>query len=632
MNFLKRIANTIIANFKIISLWDVSENFSRKQYFKILVAMLLSVVTAMAKVLAPAALAKAVEMIALSEEEYDVSFLTFQPSGLLYLSVALTTWIKSETYLKRLLTREFEILHIEKNSDKLIAASHHIAFETHQQNKPLITRTLLEILNNQNKLTSEVLNNIAPSFIDILIGLILIWRRYGNVLGSEFLIYLILDICLLTYFVDFVTNHSAKMAKTDKRLQEFVNREFEIINNEETVRTFHHEELEARLSKNLLTKYLSIYGRFLLAEDIAAVLKIIPIIIANIIPITLLLKENLSLHDLDDFVFLLSYINLFGGSIASFNQAMRNCFRAIQSIEAQNAFQQQCLISSSSLSTYRLRSDFSAPLIEFKNVIFCYPQSTTPVLQGISFSIVPGKHVGIIGKSNAGKSTIVKLLFGLYRHQQGDILLNGHRIESIPKYVLARIFCCIPQNTELFRDRSLKYNVTYGAENEDLLYHCATQKTPAMVERNYHTLDVEDNFAGTTRLDQDYQAAMIKVNLENLLQHSDDKAKATSLSGGQRQRVGLARALVRHSEVFVFDESSSALDSFTESEVLANIKEITKGKTSIMITHRVATLRNADDVLVIENGKVVEQGNPESLLQRPGVFSRYWQAQVGLRM
>jgi ATP-binding cassette subfamily B protein len=122
---------------------------------------------------------------------------------------------------------------------------------------------------------------------------------------------------------------------------------------------------------------------------------------------------------------------------------------------------------------------------------------------------------------------------------------------------------------------------------------------------------------------------MIKVNLGNLLPHADDKTKTTSLSGGQRQRIGLARALVRNSSVFVFDESSSALDSFTESEVLANIKETTKGKTSIMITHRVVTLRNADEVLIIENGKIVEQGNPVNLLKQSGVFSRYWQAQMG---
>lgn len=637
MNVLKQIKEHIVTNLKIISLWNVREHFTFRHYLKIVFLLFLNLVTAIAKILTPATTAKAMEMIALSQEEYPIGPFNLKPSDLLYLSIVLMVWIKSEMYIKRFIVREFEQLQVDKNVMKFIAASHNISYEKHLEVRPLITKTTLEIINYQSKLVSEVMVNISQSLLDIIIGNILIWQRYGRFLGGEFLIYCAIDIFLLSYFVDWVTNHSQVFNRLDKALHKFINHEFEILSYEETVRIFNHQELETRLSKKLLNNYLQKNSRFLLVEDIASVVKIIPLIIANIIPVSYMFKENLSLHDLDDFIFLVSYINLFGGSIAVLNQSIKTCKRAVESLDRQKEFHQQNTCSElneikSNLPL--LLSMNGSPLIEFKEVVFTYPNFRTPVLNKMTFTLKPGETVGIIGRSNAGKSTITKLLFGLYKPQSGSIKLNGHDINEIPKSVLAKIFCCVPQNAELFRNKSIKYNVLYGMDDDDLIYNIVEKKSPPPEKQpNYRTIDIELNERGPSieeesEANQQFSQAMIKVNLSSLVNAAaDNKSSTTALSGGQRQRVGIARTLVRNSAVFIFDESSSALDSFTESTVLANIKCITKNKTTLMITHRLSTVRDVDQVLVIENGQVVEQGNPNELLDRRGVFYQYLQMQ-----
>lgn len=640
MEFIKKLLEYLLLNLKVLILWDVNKNFSANHYIRIVLIFFLSILTAFAKVLAPASLAKAIEMIALSQEDFKIGSVSLRPMQLLYGSVALTTWIKSEIYIKKLLVREFERLQIKNSSLKMIMATHQISFEQHQKNKPFFTQTLLEIINHQSKIAGEVLTTVLQSLLDLILGMVLIWRRYGRMLGGEFVAYLALDIFLISFFVDYLTKHSEKMIKSDKRLHRYMNHEYEIINFEETVRTFYHQGLETKLSENFLIKYLHSFRRQQLAEDIAAGLKVIPLIVANIIPITFLLKDKLTLDDLDDFIFLLSYINLFGGSITSLSQSMKNCLRGLQSIMRQRNFEvsqvEHDWRQGFNLTVIGPSLEFGSPLIEFKNVTFCYPQSSCPTLNNVTFTIKPGKKIGIIGKSNAGKSTIVKLLFGLYQHQQGDILLNGHDIKTISNSVLAKIFCCIPQTADLFSRKSLKYNVIYGSGDDNLIYNYVTNKKNKTENvPNYRTInsepdDYHDN--ASSNLNQKFVDAMLKVNLDKLITpDADDDKKIIGLSGGQRQRISLARSLLRESSVCIFDEPSSSLDSFTEYEVLTRIKKITHDKTSIMITHRLATIMDVDDVLVIENGKIVEQGNPKELLQHEGNFAEYCHVQMGRR-
>lgn len=636
---MKLFFENILLLFRVLTLWPIYQDFKLIHYIKITLILFLNVITSGAKILAPAALAKAVEMIAQHRNRYSIAGWSVDAGQLLYFSVLLAGWIKSDIYIKRLLARDFEKLQVNTAALRLIETAHAMPFEIHQQKKVDITKGMMDIINLQAKLTSEVSITIYQAIIDIMTGLIIIFQKFGRLIGLEFLGYLILDVFLLNLVVDYLTKREVRFQKYDRSLHGFINHEYEVLNYEETVRTFHHEQLEVRLSAKLLDKYLHHNSRQQMAEDLSAVIKIIPIIIASSIPIGFLIKESLSLSDLDDFIFLSSYISLFGASVGVFNQSIKNAFRSIRSI-----LQLSQLHTDGFSDSLRLRTENSAllrpifthdpPLIEFRDVVFSYANTIEPVLRGVSFTLLPGRRIGLIGRSNAGKSTIIKLLFGLYQKQSGEIKLNGHPIESISKETLAKIFCCIPQTAELFRERSLKYNVVYGSEKEDLIYNYATAPTgdtnrsyqgsgtdPRV--NDYERLDDEQE-----RLDRDVYNAMDKVKLAPLLVEADAQTKVQGLSGGQRQRVSLARALMRNSSVFIFDESSSNLDAFSECQVLQNIKEVTVNKTTIMITHRLATIADVDDVLVLENGKLVEQGPPKHLLELKGSFYDYWRMQV----
>jgi ABC-type multidrug transport system fused ATPase/permease subunit len=355
-------------------------------------------------------------------------------------------------------------------------------------------------------------------------------------------------------------------------------------------------------------------------------------------------KEKLALTDLDDVIFLIGYINTFGGNILNLNQSLKACFRALQSIDRMKNLQDMATHQAVALTgeqeklSQSLIYGFPAPEIEFKNVVFSYPNSIRPTLNGLSFKINPGTKVGIIGRSNAGKSTIVKLLYGTYRPQSGTITLNGHNINDIPPSVLSRIFCYVPQSSDLFRDQSLKYNVLYGSSREALLKSYLRgrhHKQQASLSQDYQAINVE-SMVDEAAKDYNYQeankifsAALQEAKLSSLdNRRADDKGGAMMLSGGQRQRLSLARALVRNSNIFILDEVTSGLDTFTENEVVRNIEKMTKHKTSLMISHRLSTVKNADEIIVIEEGRNVEQGSPNQLLEDQGIYYTYWQNQM----
>lgn len=241
----------------------------------------------------------------------------------------------------------------------------------------------------------------------------------------------------------------------------------------------------------------------------------------------------------------------------------------------------------------------SKATIEFNKVYFSYSHNL-PVFKNLNLIIESGQKVGLVGLSGGGKSTLVKILLRLYDLQNGSILIDGQDIKYITKISLLNQIATIPQEPELFH-RTVLENIQFAkpdADKEEVL-------TAAKIA-NCHSFIIE--------LPQGYNTLVGE--------------RGVKLSGGQRQRIAIARAVLKNSPILILDEATSALDSLTEQYIQEGLHEAMKGKTVIVIAHRLSTLKNMDRVLVFENGVIVEDGSPSHLLNNvDGKFSRLWKMQ-----
>lgn len=233
--------------------------------------------------------------------------------------------------------------------------------------------------------------------------------------------------------------------------------------------------------------------------------------------------------------------------------------------------------------------------IEFKNVGFAYDNKK--VFRNLSLKIKGGEKVGIVGASGSGKSTLINLLQRAYDIQSGEIKIDGQNVAKVTQKSLHDAIAIIPQDTSLFH-RTIKQNIAYGKPN-------ATQKEITSVAKKAYA----DSFIN--ELSKGYQT---KVG-----------EKGVKLSGGERQRVAIARAILKNSPILILDEATSALDSEAEKYIQKAMKNLMKNKTVIAIAHRLSTLKEMDRIIVLDKGKIIEQGKIEDLLKSGGKFQHLWE-------
>ncbi len=241
----------------------------------------------------------------------------------------------------------------------------------------------------------------------------------------------------------------------------------------------------------------------------------------------------------------------------------------------------------------------SGGTIALKDVSFGY-EAERPILRGVDIEVPAGKTIAIVGSSGSGKSTIGRLLFRFYDVNGGALTIDGQDVRDVTQESLHQQIGVVPQDTVLFND-TIYYNIAYGRPDASEAEIIAAAKAAKI-----HDFVMS--------LPKGYDTAVGERGLK--------------LSGGEKQRVGIARTLLKNPPILLLDEATSALDTDTEREIQAELKAMGQGRTVITIAHRLSTIADADEIIVLENGKIVERGRHESLLTKNGRYAQLWQRQA----
>ncbi|MCC7091310.1 MAG: ABC transporter ATP-binding protein/permease [Nitrosomonas sp.] len=236
--------------------------------------------------------------------------------------------------------------------------------------------------------------------------------------------------------------------------------------------------------------------------------------------------------------------------------------------------------------------------IRFSHVNFGY-ESNRQILFDVSFDIPAGQNIAVVGHSGSGKSTLARLLFRFYDVQSGKILINDQDIRDVTQHSLRAAIGIVPQDTVLFND-TIYYNIAYGRPE-------ATQEEVHAAAESAHIHDFIQS------LPEQYETIVGERGLK--------------LSGGEKQRVAIARTILKNPDILIFDEATSALDSKSEKRIQTELRRIALNRTTLTIAHRLSTIADADQILVMENGRIIERGNHSQLLAAHGVYTQMWELQ-----
>ncbi len=484
---------------------------------------------------------------------------------------------------------------MRKLSTTLLAHLYTLSLQFHLERKTgAITRDLDRGTRGVSSILNYMVFNILPTIAEFLLVAFILLSQYGSlfvvVTFSTVVIYILYTFLLSNWRMHFrhkmnALDSTASAVAVDGML------------NYETVKYFNNEQHELQRYDNLLDEW----------EDLAvksqASMSLLTagqgLIIAIGVTLMMILASqgvadgNLTLGDLVlvNALMLQLFIPLgFLGVI------YRSMMHALSDIDLMFALMDQKI----QISDQKNAADLiiNKGNIEFKQVDFGYHQNRQ-ILHKVSFDIPAGKKVAVVGASGAGKSTLSRLLFRFYDPQSGQVTIDGQLINTVTQESLRKLIGIVPQDTVLFND-SIYHNIAYakqGASHDEIIKAAKMANIHDFIE---HLPAAYDTVVGERGL---------------------------KLSGGEKQRIAIARVFLKNPPIVIFDEATSSLDSLSEQLILSAMSKAASQRTTLVIAHRLSTIADADNIIVLDKGRVKEQGNHEQLLNYQGIYANLWQIQ-----
>ena len=435
-----------------------------------------------------------------------------------------------------------------------------------------------------------VLFNIVPTFFEVFLVSGILFYLYG----PWYAVVTLLTIGLYSFLTFKITEwrnvFRERMNKSDNDVS---TKMIDSLLNFETVKYFNNEGFEA----NRLDQSLEEYE--LAANQSRHSLSLLNIAQTFIIMVGITIMLVMSVYgiksgeiDIGGFVVINAYMLQLYQPLNWLGSVYREIRQALTDMENMFSLLEVAPTTNDNLEDIPQSNDAE---IRFENVSFDYDVRRT-IIKNISFTVPNGKKVAIVGPTGAGKSTISRLLFKFYDPKEGNIFINNTNVNKISQNSLRKIIGVVPQDTVLFND-TIYYNIAYGNTG-------ATKEEVISAAQN---ADIHDFI---TILPDGYETIVGERGLK--------------LSGGEKQRVAIARTILKNPKIFFFDEATSALDTSTEKEIQKNLENVSKGKTTLIIAHRLSTAANADNIIVLDQGAIIEQGTHESLLLEKGKYFEMW--------
>ncbi|KAH9987023.1 hypothetical protein BJV74DRAFT_951775 [Russula compacta] len=473
----------------------------------------------------------------------------------------------------------------------------HLSFAWHTHRK---TGEVLRILDRGaviNKTLQLVLFDIVPTFVDVIVALVVFTIKFDWTLG------LVIFLVLSAYIVA-----SVLLTRWRTRLRRSMNERDTIsrgihtdcLLNYETVKYFNGEEYESDRYRESIMNYQTLEYRVVTAMNLLNLVQNF-IITVGLLVGSMIVARRVVNHGLNtsDFVFFITYLAQLYGPLNMLGSIYRSINRSL--VDAEKLL--ELLNEPTDINDKPGAPDLviTNGEIEFDNVGFTY-DGRQPALRGVSFRVPKGGSVALVGESGAGKSTILRLLYRFYdlKENEGRILVDGQDIRDVTQASLRKAIGVVPQDAVLF-NANIAYNIGYG------------------------------NFeASREEVEEAAKAAQMHDRVMSFPDKYETKVgeRGIRLSGGEKQRVAIARTLLKDPPILLLDEATSALDTSTERDIQKALQNLVRGRSSLSIAHRLSTIANADLILVLKDGQIIEQGNHEQLLKLNGVFAAMWADQI----
>lgn len=448
--------------------------------------------------------------------------------------------------------------------------------------------------NGINFLMRFLLFNIIPTLLEItLITFILLFNYsiwYAVIIVIAVIIYIIYSV----FLTEWRTSLVRKMNEMDNQAN---TRAIDSLLNYETVKYFGNEEFEAGQYDKNLTAWESARAKNRLSLAALNCGQAF-VIAASVTAIMILAAYDVSsgIMTLGDLVLVNAYMLQLFIPLNFLGFVYREIKRALADIEQMfSLLSREAKITDKPNAT---KLELNGGTVRFEHVNFSY-QEDRQILKDVSFEIPSGKKIAVVGPSGAGKSTIARLLFRFYDVDEGRITINEQDIRDLTQDSLRSVIGVVPQDTVLFND-TIYYNIAYGKPD-------ATREDVETATRLAHLNDFIE------QLPKGYETVVGERGLK--------------VSGGEKQRIAIARMLLKKPGIMIFDEATSSLDSGSEQAILDALREVAKSNTALVIAHRLSTVVDADNIVVLDQGSVVEQGTHAQLLAQQGIYSSLWELQ-----